>query len=229
MVYNKDCNTCPELPKKPANCGCCENNCGSRTKYYGLPLWRATDVTSWMVGINGAMEKIDCLFHNFALRTGIDGIPEEIVTTVTKLQVSVTKLEKWQCTAIEESANITKVLADTLAQLDLINEKLRQLVFNYNNVDTRMKSAETSIQTLKDEVGKITENLNTFIGSVTTELEEVTAKITELETTTGDHTTRIEACEQKDTDIESQITVLEARVKALEDAGSADEPTGGDS
>jgi len=197
MEFNNDCKTCPALPRRPFDCGHCKHK-PHGTQYYDLPLWKANDVTSWMVGINGAMIKIDCLFHQFALRTGIDGIPEEIADAVSKLQCSVNALEEWQKVAIKDMAGTTKVVADTLASLDLINEKIRQLNFNYGNLDVRVKSLESGDNDISAQITKLIENID----AVQTEI----ASIKEADTNTA---TEIAAMQVKIADLEERLSKLE--------------------
>ena len=147
------------------------------TKYYGLPLWRANDVTSWMVGLNSAMEKIDMLFHNFALRTGIDGQPTDLTLAVTSLETNMKQLLNWQGNQLKDMAQTTKVVADILGSIDLINEKIRLLNFNYSNLDVRVKSLEqqfcttgaeyakllSTVYSLNDKCDKMQEQINEFV------------------------------------------------------------------
>lgn len=179
MKHHDNCEMCPAFPKKPHDCGDCEL-CEPKpktTKFYHLPLWRANDITSWMVGLNSAMMKIDELFHQFALRTGIDSAPEELVTQVETLTRSVDALLEWQEKASNDITGTNKIVTGVLGQLDIINEKIRQLNFNYSNLDTRMLTVETSQNNAATQTDKLVENVD----ALTTTIAELTARVEKLE------------------------------------------------
>lgn len=179
MKHHEKCEACPAFPRKPHDCGDCEC-CEPRpktTKFYHLPLWRANDITSWMVGLNSAMMKIDELFHQFALRTGIDSAPEELVTQVETLTRSVDALLEWQEKASNDITGTNKIVTGVLGQLDIINEKIRQLNFNYSNLDTRMLTVETSQNNAATQTDKLVENVD----ALTTTIAELTARVEKLE------------------------------------------------
>lgn len=150
------------------------------TKYYHLPMWKENDVTSWMYGLNTAMMMIDDLFHHFSLRTGIDGIPEDLLNLVSGLEASVGALRRHNENLTKDVADSTKVLANVLASMELINNKIQQLNFNYSNVDTRLKSAELKTNDFESQVNKITENLSSIMQQLT-EFSSIETKISEIE------------------------------------------------
>lgn len=130
------------------------------TKYFGLPMWKANDVTSWLYGMNKAMIEIDKLFHDFALRTGIDGVPEELVTNVTNIENSIAILENQMRKNIGDIAETTKIVANTLANIEVIENKIKNLNFNYSNIDLRLASTENTSASVQAEVNKLAENMS---------------------------------------------------------------------
>lgn len=160
-----DCD-CPSLPYPcpPSNCvpvDPCDPCYSTRhvTQYYHLPLWRANDVVSWLVGLNGAMKQIDALFHDFALRTGIDGEPTDLIRQVAELKTNQDNLLEWQTIAIKDMAATTKVVSDVLANFDLVNEKIRTLNFNYSNLDVRVRQIEQKLEESGTGIAKILESI----------------------------------------------------------------------
>ena len=164
----------PVFPVQPGNCGCEQ----LVTKYYGLPLWQANQVTSWLVGINTAMERIDKVLHDFALRTGINGEPADYILQVQDNTANIKQLLQWQITAIKDLSQLTSVTSQCLANLELMQQKVNNLNFNYNNVDVRLQSVENTVgNDLTQQVEKLTNNLSV----IQTNLTELTTRVDKLE------------------------------------------------
>lgn len=199
---SNECNVCPAQPVKPSGCCGCDDCRPYSTKYYHLPLWRANDVTSWLVGINKAMVDIDQLFHDFALRTGIEGVPDDVVTTVQQLQASVDCLEDFRRSTIEDLAATTKVVSDALGSIDLVNEKLRGLGFAQSNTEVRIKGIEQELSDIKDNITTLfsrVEKLDASVEENTESIgnlnEQLASEVTRLESLITGLTTRIEVIE----------------------------------
>lgn len=148
-------------------------NCGE-TKYYKLPLWKANTTTSWMYGINKAMMQIDFLFHQFALRTAINGSTDELQNLVEKLELEVECLNSQVSKNIQEIAELSKVVADSLATDEVRDEKLRRYSTELRNLAIRISSVETSsgnsdekIKSLEDAVNSLTDRITDLEGGTT--------------------------------------------------------------
>ena len=176
MAEQNNCpSVVPPIYPYPPTCNC--GNTGDYvTKYFGLPLWRANDVTSWLVGINKAMEKIDLLFHNFALRTGIDGQPNDLTLSVTQLENSVSELKAWQKQAMTDMANLTQVVSNIMSQSNVMGKKIELINVNMSNLDVRMKSVEIGNGNNESQVNKILETVT----SMSTQIEELQKQVEEL-------------------------------------------------
>lgn len=142
-----------------------DSSCGE-TKYYKLPLWKANTVTSWLYGINKAMMQIDFLFHQFALRTAINGSTDELQNLVEKLELDVDCLNSQVSKSIQEIAELSKVLADSLATDEVRDEKLRRYSTELRNLTIRISSVEASsgnsaedIKLLEDAVESLTNRI----------------------------------------------------------------------
>ena len=210
------CNTCPAVPVKPTGCCDCDECKPFSTKYYHLPLWKANDVTSWMLGLNKAMTEIDQLFHDFALRTGIEGVPDDLVETVQKLQASVDCLEEFRVKTIEDLASTTKVVSDMLGNIDLINEKLRGLAFDQSNTNTRVKVIEQELVVVKNDVKELYERADAADAGIA----ENTQKFADLQNQLAEEIAkRTEESSNLNSDIltiQNKIDVLAERITALE-------------
>lgn len=167
-------NFCPANPCYPIDqcdpcnkCDYCDpcdpcNTCNPYvTRFYKLPLWKANDVTSWMTGLNGAMIMIDQLFHDFSLRTGIEGVPDEVVETVQQLQESVNCLEQFRLKTIEDLSSTTKIVSDILGNIDLINQKIRGLEFNQSSASVRIKGIEQQLVDINSDIDSLVEKTET--------------------------------------------------------------------
>lgn len=224
---NNNCNTCPAEPVKPSGCCGCEECKPYSTKYYHLPLWKANDVTSWMLGLNKAMTDIDQLFHDFALRTGIEGVPDDLVETVQKLQSSVDCLEKFRIQTIEDLASTTKVVSDMLGNIDLINEKLRGLAFDQSNTNTRVKGIEQELVVVKNDIKELYERADGADAGIA----ENTQKFADLQKQLADEVARLDEeftkletdATEEFTNIINQITTINNRLDALENASTPTE------
>lgn len=166
---------CMPLPPCPPPVFGCPSDCcpPKTTKYYHLPLWRANDTTSWLYGLNNAFMQIDALFHQFALRTGICGSADELSETVEKLEMVVECLQGDNCKTLKDLSELTKVVADSLANQELLNEKLSVLQKQVTNVGLRVQNLETAGAASSNELNELKDQL-TILSQRVTDLENPT-------------------------------------------------------
>lgn len=158
-ICNGDCGSCDHTSS-------CKHFGGKVTKHFHLPLWKANTVTSWLYGINKAMIQIDELFHMFALRTSIDGTPDELSNQVILLEKKVKALSKDVCDNTSTLADMTKVIANILADNEIENQKykilreelstiklrLDNLTLSGGNSDEKLKEVEVRLNSLSDRI-----------------------------------------------------------------------------
>lgn len=172
---NCDCNTdylppcppCGDIPLPPPRpCppvpGCTPNppGCSNHTPNYGLPLWKASDVTSWLMQMNGAMLRIDTILHDLALRTGINGLPDDLVTTVSNL---CQNYEVLKCTVSEmgnKQANLELLMQNLNTQLSAMKTDVSSMGISINNFDTRLMSMDSVTKALRNDIVLIKTDMN---------------------------------------------------------------------
>lgn len=133
------------------------------TPNYRLPIWRSNTVTSWLVQLNNAMLILDTVLHDFALRTSDTGeIPNELVTQVETNTDDIAEIKTSLCSTVENLKNVTEQLTNLSSTVANHTQNLNTLFINYNNIDTRMETAESAIDGLRQEVTKLNNNLNTL-------------------------------------------------------------------
>lgn len=165
----------PDMPKGTVN--------------YQLPQWSAQTATSWLTQLNYAMYRIDQIIHMLALRTAIDGVSEDLINDVEKLNIAAeatsTKLSELNNANYDIKAQLVSL------QTDVTNlaTQIQTLTTNLVNVDTRLSTAESKLINVEATLVKIQENLNTVVSTVeshTTTLTELEERIAALEGTEGD-------------------------------------------
>lgn len=153
----------PGCPPRP----CPPDPCQNRTPNYGLPLWKASDVTSWLMQMNGAMLRIDNIMHDLALRTGINGLPDDLVTTVSKLCQDVAVLN---CTVGELSnkqANQDLLMQNMNTQFSAMKTDIASLQLSITNLDTRVMTVDSANQQNRNDITLIKSDLNMLSKTVT--------------------------------------------------------------
>lgn len=172
---NCDCNTdylppcppCGDIPLPPPRpcpptpgCGPNPPGCSNHTPNYGLPLWKASDVTSWLMQMNGAMLRIDTILHDLALRTGINGLPDDLVTTVSNL---CQNYEVLKCTVSEmgnKQANLELLMQNVNTQVSAMKTDVSAMGISITNFDTRLLSQESVTQAIRNDVNLIKSDMN---------------------------------------------------------------------
>lgn len=141
-------------PPKPG-CGC-----GESTPNYGLPLWKASDVTSWLMQMNGAMLRIDTIMHDLALRTGINGLPDDLVTTVSKLCQDVQQLNSMTCELGNKTANMELLMQNMNTSFSAMKTDIASMQLSLTNFDTRLMTVDSANQQNKNDITLIKTDLN---------------------------------------------------------------------
>lgn len=154
------------------------------TENYQLPQWDAQTVTSWMTQLNYAMFRIDQVMHGLALRTGIDGVSEELIKDVEKLNEEYNKIA---CKLAEVNNNLydnNAQQASIQTQLTNLATQVQTLTTNLVNVDTRLSTVESKAENIQLQLTKTMENLNqlsTDVTGVSDALEELALRVQALE------------------------------------------------
>ena len=158
------CRPCPPMcppprplpPCRPPKPGCTSNS----TPWYGLPQWAAGDVTSWLMQMNGAMLRIDTIMHDLALRTGINGLPDDLVSCVAKVSQDV---EVIKCTIGEMSnkqANIDLLMQNLSTQFSAMKTDVASLTLSVTNLDTRIMTVDSKADGMKNDIVLLKTDLN---------------------------------------------------------------------
>lgn len=182
----------PGCPPRP----CPPDPCQNRTPNYGLPLWKASDVTSWLMQMNGAMLRIDNIMHDLALRTGINGLPDDLVTTVSKLCQDVAVLN---CTVGELSnkqANQDLLMQNMNTQFSAMKTDIASLQLSITNLDTRVMTVDSANQQNRNDITLIKSDLNMLSKTVT----NLSSNLTQFQNATN-----------------QTLATLQASVDAIED------------
>lgn len=185
-----DCSQCPNYENYPTGCGKCEHrpHC---TPYYHLPMWRANDVTSWMYGINKAMVEIDKLFHDFALRTGVDGVPQDTIDKVVELEKQLESVKTDLQKDLKSVSELSTVIANLLAQDNIVQDKLKILNRNYASLDNRLTSMESGKVAQDEQLNKTNETVESLAAKLEEQDNETGNKYNELTTKITDLTLRV--------------------------------------
>ena len=153
---------CPPVPFPPVD-GC---GCDKGTEFYNLPLWKASTVTSWLQQMNGAMIRIDSILHNLALRTGINGLPDDVVNCVQKLAQDMAEV---QCTVSQltnEGANTKLLLQNTQTAMGSVQTDISTLQLSVTNLDTRLMTIASSQDNVKNSINIVKSDLTMLASTV---------------------------------------------------------------
>lgn len=177
------CRPCPPMcppprplpPCRPPKPGCTSNS----TPWYGLPQWAAGDVTSWLMQMNGAMLRIDTIMHDLALRTGINGLPDDLVSCVAKVSQDV---EVIKCTVGELSnkqANVDLLMQNLNTQFSAMKTDVASLTLSVTNLDTRIMTVDSKADGMKNDIVLLKTDLNMLSKTV----QNLTANFTSFQNT----------------------------------------------
>lgn len=152
----------PPCPPRPG----CTPGCSDQTPNYGLPLWKASDVTSWLMQINGAMLRIDTIMHDLALRTGINGLPDDLVSTVSKLNQDVEVLKCSIADLGNKTASTELIVQNMNTQVAAIKTDLSSITINLTNLDTRLMTVDTKTENLENRMTLMRSDVNMIQQSI---------------------------------------------------------------
>lgn len=181
----------PPYPPYPPTCPPPSDTYGTsnKTEFYGLPLWKASDVTSWLMQMNGAMIRIDSIMHNIALRTGINGIPEDLTNTVSQLCSEFNQFKVQLCEVTNDVATQKLNILNLTQQINNMQTDLSSMQLTATNLNTRMLTLETtqqnqanSLTMVQTDVNMMSKTINALQSALTQLQNSVNASITELQT-----------------------------------------------
>lgn len=198
------CRPCPPMcppprplpPCRPTKPGCTSNS----TPWYGLPQWAAGDVTSWLMQMNGAMLRIDTIMHDLALRTGINGLPDDLVSCVAKVSQDV---EVIKCTVGELSnkqANVDLLMQNLNTQFSAMKTDVASLTLSVTNLDTRIMTVDSKADGMKNDIVLLKTDLNMLSKTV----QNLTANFTSFQNSVNQSIAELQvATTQNSNDINS--------------------------
>lgn len=165
-----DCGDIPLPPPRPLppihGCHKPPTGCNHHTRNYGLPLWKASDVTSWLMQMNGAMIRIDEVLHDLALRTGINGLPDDVISTVQRLSQDVEVLKCTVSDVTNKSANIELLMQNMNTQFGAMQTDLSSMQLSITNLDTRIMTIDSSNTQNKNNITLLKSDLNMLSDTV---------------------------------------------------------------
>lgn len=215
-----NCGTCPSTPTTPSNPSC-DCSCGSqpsngcsqpnRTANYGLPLWKASDVTSWLMQMNGAMMKIDDIMHQLALRTGIDGVPTDVVETVAQMQQDVCRIKTQICEMSTSVSNNNLQVANVMTAMGNVQSDITSLQMTATNLDTRLVTAETRLGNLTTDVQVVKKNTATAMSTV----EAISTNVQEMLNTLQEMQDQFSLQASKIANLETDVSAVTKKVDDL--------------
>lgn len=129
-----------------------------QTENYQLPLWQGNSVTSWLTTMNYAMQRIDSVMHDLALRTGVDGLPDEAVEEVVRLSNQMQEVREDLNTIIEDVGNMLITIGNLQTSITDLTTRVQTLTVNTVNLDTRMVTIESRYTDLEARVSKLENN-----------------------------------------------------------------------
>lgn len=222
---NCDCNTdylppcppCGDIPLPPPRpcppvpgCGPNPPGCSNHTPNYGLPLWKASDVTSWLMQMNGAMLRIDTILHDLALRTGINGLPDDLVTTVSNL---CQNYEVLKCTVSEmgnKQANLELLMQNLNTQVSAMKTDVSAMSISITNFDTRLLSQESVTGAIRNDINLIKADMNMLNKTLT----NLASSFTQFQQTASqqlaEHSAAIQALQNNATSLNDVLIVAKA-------------------
>lgn len=198
-------------PSDMCTCGCC---CPApapvtpplTTPNYHLLMYRANDVTSWLINYNTTMMTIDKIMHSLALRTeAVTAVPEDLIETVEKLEEEVAALKSSTAELIISNGNLSTQVSNAMESLANVQQSVQSLIINTTALDTRMTTVETAVQNLQTNLAKMVENVNVLA-----------TRIGEEETKSAAMQEAIDALKVTVQTMQTEADALEARIESLE-------------
>lgn len=209
---------CPSKPYPP--CPPCPPPCPPRpvttysTPNYHLPQWKASDITSWLVQMNMAMMQIDTALHKLALATGVDGVPQELIEQITKLEEAVTLLENMYTAVDNRTENLNQLVTNINTIIANLQTTMQTLTTNFVNLDTRFTTVELQASNAVEKVNKMEVNLNTTIKTV----DDLKNRVVQLETTSASHQATLDAIEEEIQNLQNKNDEQDSSIAELKAA-----------
>ena len=209
---------CPPKPYPP--CPPCPPPCPPRpvttysTPNYHLPQWKASDVTSWLTQMNMAMMQIDTALHKLALSTGVDGVPQELIEQITKLEEAVTLLENMYTAVDNRTENLNQLVTNINTIIANLQTTMQTLTTNFVNLDTRFTTVELQANNAVEKVNKMEVNLNTTIKTV----DDLKNRVVQLETTSASHQATLDAIEEEIQNLQNKNDKQDSSISELKAA-----------
>ena len=209
---------CPPKPYPP--CPPCPPPCPPRpvttysTPNYHLPQWKASDITSWLVQMNMAMMQIDTALHKLALSTGVDGVPQDLIDQITKLEEAVTLLENMYTAVDNRTENLNQLVTNINTIIANLQTTMQTLTTNFVNLDTRFTTVELQASNAVEKANKMEVNLNTTIKTV----DDLKNRVVQLETTSASHQATLDAIEEEIQNLQNKNDEQDSSIGELQAA-----------
>lgn len=140
-------------------CNAVPNDAPSKsTEHYQLPLWQADTLTSWLTTMNYAMTRIDDILHDQALRTSVDGLPDEQIEELVRLSNLTSEMQQDVNTLKETVGNMLISMGNLQTSITDLTSRIQILTTNTVNLDTRMTTIENRMSDLEARVSKLENN-----------------------------------------------------------------------
>lgn len=122
------------------------------TVNYDLPQWNGEDVTSWLVNLNDAFNKIDsAMWENHTAMAGYDKIASDLQKLADDLRVDNSE--------IRESLDIIqRGMADQLTQLNQAKQDITNANIAITQLQQKDNALSTMVEDLQDDVGMLARN-----------------------------------------------------------------------
>ena len=174
---------------------------GNHTRNYGLPLWKASDVTSWLTQMNAAMMRIDEVMHDLALRTGVNGVADDLAKSVGLLLNDVEVLKCNMSDINNKAASNELLMQNMTTQMSAMHTNMSSLELTLTNLDTRIMTVESKNQ-----------NQDNSMTLLKSDLQQVSAGLKSLREAIGEYEN---ANNQTLAQVQSQVNNLSDDVEKL--------------
>lgn len=177
---------------------------GQHTRNYGLPLWKASDVTSWLTQMNAAMMRIDEVMHDLALRTGVNGVADDLAKSVGLLLNDVEVLKCNMADINNKAASNELLMQNMSTQMSAMHTNMSSLELTLTNLDTRIMTVESKNQ-----------NQDNSMTLIKSDLQQAAAGLKSLREAMGEYQT---AANKTMTENSAAIAELQNQIAKLNSA-----------
>lgn len=120
------------------------------TLNYDLPQWNGEDVTSWLVNLNDAFNKIDsAMWSNHTAMAGYDKIASDLQKLADDLRVDNSEIR-------ESLEIIQRGMADQLTQLNQAKQDITNANIAITQLQQEDNALSASVEDLRDDIGLLT-------------------------------------------------------------------------